>query len=85
MDEETRNKLTDVQARYAQVLMEKPNVVGVGIGLVKEGDEYTSESALVVMVEKKVPIEELLPEDVIPRTIEGVRVDVQETGGFEAL
>ncbi|MDQ7024919.1 MAG: hypothetical protein Q9P44_05100 [Anaerolineae bacterium] len=85
MDEETRNKLTDVQARYAQVLMEKPNVVGVGIGLAKEGDDNSSEAALIVMVEKKVPLEELALEDVIPRMIEGVRVDVQETGGFEAL
>ena len=31
MDEATRNRLTDIQARYAHDLMEKPNVVGVGI------------------------------------------------------
>jgi hypothetical protein len=85
MDEATRDKLTDIQARYAHSLMEKPNVVGVGIGLVKVNDEYTSEQGLIVMVTKKVPIEELAPEDVIPATIEGVRVDVQETGAFEAF
>jgi hypothetical protein len=85
MDDETRDKLTDVQARYADVLMAKPNVVGVGIGLAKENGEYTDEPALVVMVVKKVPIEELAPADVIPRSIEGVRIDVQETGVIEAF
>ena len=85
MDEETLNKLTDIQTRYVDVLMEKANVVGIGIGLAKESDEYTSEPALVVMVEKKVPLDELAPEDVIPRTIEGVRVDVQETGPIQTF
>ena len=85
MDEETRNKLTDIQARYADMLMAKANVVGVGIGLAKDNGEYTDEPAIVVMVEKKVPIEELAPEDIIPRSIEGVRVDVQETGVIEAF
>ena len=85
MDEATRNKLTDVQARYAHSLMEKPNVVGIGIGLVRVDGEVTAEPGLIVMVVKKVPEAELAPEDVIPATIEGVRVDVQETGAFEAL
>ena len=84
MDEETRNKLSDVQARYAPILMSKPNVVGVGIGLVRVNGEVTAEPALIVMVTKKLSPEELEPEDVIPQMIEGVRVDVQETGAFEA-
>jgi hypothetical protein len=85
MDKETEAQLTDIQARYAPELMSKPNVVGVGIGLAKECDEYTAEPAIVVMVEKKVPEEELAPEARIPPTIEGVRVDVQEVGKFEAF
>jgi hypothetical protein len=85
MDEETRNQLSDIQARYAQTLMDKANVVGVGIGLVKVQDEYTAEQGLVVMVTQKVPLDELEPEDVLPRMIEGVRVDVQETGVIEAF
>ena len=84
MDEATRNKLSDIQARYAPILMEKPNVVGIGIGLVRMNGEATAEPGLIVMVARKVPVEELAPEDVIPETIEGVRVDVQETGAFEA-
>ena len=85
MDEETRNKLTDVQARYAHSLMEKPNVVGIGIGLVRIDGEVTAEPGLIVIVVKKVPDAELAPNDMIPKSIEGVRVDVQETGAFEAL
>ena len=85
MDDETRDKLTDVQARYADMLMAKPNVVGVGIGLAKVNGEYTDEPALVVMVVKKVPVEELAPEELIPQSLEGVRIDVQETGVIEAF
>jgi hypothetical protein len=36
------------------------------------------------MVEKKVPLETLDEADRIPSEIEGVRVDVQETGAFTA-
>jgi hypothetical protein len=84
MDEATRNRLSDIQARYAHTLMEKPNVVGVGIGLVRIEGEVTAEPALIVMVTKKIPDAELAPDDTIPKSIEGVRVDVQETGAFEA-
>ena len=85
MDEATRDRLTDIQARYAHDLMEKPNVVGIGIGLVRIDGEVTAEPGLIVMVVKKVPDAELAPNDMIPKSIEGVRVDVQETGAVEAL
>jgi hypothetical protein len=37
------------------------------------------------MVVKKVPVEELAPEEVLPQSLEGVRIDVQETGVIEAF
>jgi len=79
-----QEKISDIQVRYVDELMEKENVVGVGIGLAKVDGEYTDELALVVLVEKKVPLEELAEADIIPAEIEGVRVDVQETGPLEA-
>lgn len=77
--------LSEIQALYIDELMAKENVVGVGIGLAKEEDEFTEELAIVVMVEKKVPIEDLAEEDIIPSELEGVRVDVQETGPIQTF
>lgn len=84
MSEDMQARITEVQVKYAHELMEKANVVGVGIGMAKVSDEYTSEMALVVMVEKKVSMEDLSEADRIPKEIEGVRVDVQQTGAFFA-
>ncbi len=74
-----------VRQRYQEELMSKANVVGVGIGLRHHQGEQTSEPALVVMVRKKVPITLLAPEDVIPATLDGIPVDVQEVGDLRAL
>jgi hypothetical protein len=79
-----QQKISEIQAKYAHELMEKENVVGVGIGLAKENGEYTDELALVVLVEQKMPLGEIAEADRIPSEIEGVRVDVQETGPIEA-
>jgi hypothetical protein len=78
-------KITEVQARYADALMQKAHVVGVAIGLRKKDDVYTDEFCLVVMVDQKVPLDELAPEDQIPAEIEGVPVDVQAMGSFSAF
>jgi len=77
-------RITAVQAKHADALMRKKNVVGVAVGLVQRDGEYTQEVALVVMVEQKVPLDQLAPEDRIPSELDGVPVDVQETGTFEA-
>jgi hypothetical protein len=37
------------------------------------------------MVDRKIPDDQLLPEQRLPRILEGVRVDVQEMGSFTAL
>ncbi len=75
-----QERIAEVQVKYVDELMEKAHVVGVGIGLAKVDDEYTDEMALVVLVDEKVPLEELDEEDQIPSELDGVRVDVQETG-----
>lgn len=83
--DEQMAKASAVQAKYIDTLMQKANVVGVGVGLAKENDAYTQEVALVVMVEKKVPLEALALDDRIPSELDGVRVDVQEVGVFTAF
>jgi hypothetical protein len=88
---ENESKNAGAQARvraiknaYTKELMEKANVVGVGIGLRQQGSVRTGEVALVVMVSQKVPSDQLSPDDVIPEEIEGVPVDVQEVGEIKA-
>jgi len=75
-------QITDVQVKYVDTLMTLVNVIGVGIGFAKVSGDYTEQMALIVMVEHKVPETDLPPTDVVPREIEGVRVDVQEVGAL---
>ncbi len=78
-------KAQAVKDAYTGILMSKPNVVGVGIGLHKAEGQRTGQVGLVVMVSHKVPPEMLAPEDVIPDQIDGVPVDVREVGEINAL
>lgn len=77
-------EVSRVQAKYAHDLMAYANVVGIGIGIAKKNGNYTNHVALVVMVSEKLPVAQLAEDDVLPDKIEGVRVDVQATGGFSA-
>jgi hypothetical protein len=74
-----------VKARHEAWLMQKANVVGVGVGFREEGGKLTDQVALVINVIRKLPEDQLAPEDVIPAEIEGVPVDVHETGEIRAL
>ena len=60
-------KAQAVKDAYTGILMSKPNVVGVGIGLIKVEGQRTGQVGLVVMVSHKVPLELLAPEDRDPR------------------
>lgn len=73
-----------VKQKYETEIMGKANVQGVGIGLQMREGKPTGELSLVVMVSHKVPVSELDPDDLIPREIEGVSVDVQEVEELEA-
>ena len=77
-------EISAVQAKYADELMSKANVVGVAIGMAKKDGNYTDELSLVVMVGEKLPVAQLAPDDLIPSELDGVRIDVQETGSFTA-
>lgn len=70
---------------YRDMLLSKPNVIGLGIGYRKIAGQMTDTIALIVMVDKKIPTSQLRPGDQIPREIEGVPIDVQEVGQVRAL
>ena len=64
-----------------QAILEKPNVVGVGVGF-KNG--VPGQKSIVVMVEKKLPLAALSEVDTIPRAIGAIKTDVIETGEIKA-
>ncbi len=72
-----------VKQAYEKDLLAKANVVGVGVGLRRRRNKLTEKTAIVVMVRRKVPPDQLNREDLIPGEIEGVPVDVQEVGDFQ--
>lgn len=78
MDSEAMQKVIDIQAKYADTLMQKPNVVGVAVGREQREGKPDGPLCLVVLVNKKVPFEALSAADRLPDEIEGVTVDVQE-------
>lgn len=72
---------TDIQNRYADMLLSKPHVVGVAVGFAQQAGQPTRTIALIVMVDEKLPAAQLSEDELIPPEIEGVRVDVQSMGG----
>lgn len=73
-----------VQAKYEAAIMGLPHVVGVAVGYAQVEGQTTGEPALIVMVDRKLPEESLSAADILPGQLDGVRVDVQETGAFSA-
>ena len=83
-DEQRMKEITEVQTKYVDELMQYPHVVGVGIGICQQNGEYTDDLCLIVMVDEKLPIAQLEPESILPTELDGVEIDVQETGSFSA-
>lgn len=78
-------KATEVKRRHEQELLSKANVVAVGVGFRSRGGRQTRDMCIVVSVKAKVPRAALAPADLIPESIEGIPVDVVETGPVRAL
>ncbi len=74
----------EVKRRHEAELLRKPNVVAVGIGYRTRGGQRTDEVCLVVSVTHKIPRDKLKPQEALPANIEGVAVDVVETGVIRA-
>ena len=79
---ERRAKIAAIQERHDARLMRFPNVVGTGIGYRLRKGQTTDELCLVVMVSQKLERSDLPAEDILPCELEGVPIDVVETGAF---
>lgn len=80
VSQDRMNRLRRVKEAHEEQLLRKRNVVGVGIGFRERAGRLSDEPVIVVSVSRKVPSHMLDPGDVIPRELEGVRVDVQPIG-----
>jgi len=75
-------EIAAIQRRYDSRLMGLPNVVGTGIGYRQRDGQPTDELCLVAMVSRKLEQSELPAEAILPRELDGVPIDVIETGAF---
>ncbi len=83
-DDQRMQEISAVQAKYADQLMAYPHVVGIGVGYRQRGSETTTELCLVILVDEKVPATSLQKDHILPTVLDGVPIDVQETGLFSA-
>jgi len=78
-------QILSVKEKYTQELMDKHGLTGMGIGYKQVGEEMTDRVSIVFMVEKKLPIEEIAGDQLLPSDLEGFETDVVETGPIKAL
>ncbi|MBL7202480.1 MAG: hypothetical protein ISS56_20285 [Anaerolineae bacterium] len=84
-DDPDTSQIQVVKEKYEQMLMQKKNVVGVGIGFRERDGQLTDEMVLTVMVSQKQPRLTLRRRDRIPEELDGVLVDVKQVGRLQAL
>jgi hypothetical protein len=69
---EVRMDIESVMKKYETQLMGLPNVTGVGIG------EKKGKEVIIVFVKKRVSEAELKFSEIIPKTLDGYKIDVEE-------
>jgi hypothetical protein len=75
----------EVKRRHEASLLRKANVVGVGVGFRTRAGQRSDEVCIVVSVKTKLPASQLNRSDLLPTSLDGVPVDVVETGTIRAL
>jgi hypothetical protein len=74
-----------IKETHAVDLLQKRNVVGVGLGYKISAGENTGELSLVISVARKMPQTALTAQDLVPKAVGGIKTDVVETGILRAL
>src|SRR3989338_8989999 len=85
MKKQSPAKISRVLKRSEARLLEKRNVVGIGIGEKIKDGKRTGRTCLKVYVEKKVAKEKLSKQDLVPPIIAEVETDVVEVGKLRPL
>jgi hypothetical protein len=74
-----------IKETHTPGLLQKRNVLGVGLGYKISRGENTGELSLVISVARKMPRTALEAQDLVPKALDGVKTDVVETGILRAL
>ncbi len=61
------------------------HVVGIGYGKKMKNNRTTEEDSIVIMVDKKLPEEQLGTKDLVPQRLGHIKTDVQEVGTIKLL
>ncbi|MGB9866615.1 MAG: hypothetical protein ACPLPR_01720 [Bacillota bacterium] len=80
-----RKSAVRILSAHAPKLLSKENVVGVGLGVKNSTFDPSSPPALVVLVKKKLPAEQVPPGHLIPKSVGGLVTDVVEVGELQVL
>jgi len=72
------DRVREIKERHAARLMQYPDVTGVGVGLRLVNGQRTNEVCVRVYVRRKLPEAQLRTTDILPRTLDGVCIDVVE-------
>lgn len=75
----------EMKRQAETMLMSLTNVVATGVGFKVAGDQSTTEPAVIVSVVKKLPTAQLAESAMVPKTINGIKTDVIETGQIVAF
>ena len=70
--------IAETKTRHEDWLLSLPNVTAVAVG------EDAGRAVIKVFVTHKVPASELAPDELVPASLEGHAVDVEEIGVVEA-
>jgi len=81
----TTDEIKKVKEASKDSLLATQNVVGVGVGYKIIDGEQTENYAIVVMVTRKLPIPALPPNSILPKNVNGIKIDVIEVGELRAL
>lgn len=71
--------INDIKQKYEDQIMELPNVTGVGIG------EKAGNEVIKVFVSQKIAESELQPQEIVPKSLEEYKTDVEEIGTVTAV
>ncbi len=77
--------IKEILKKASPQLFLKPNVVATAIGYKHVQGKRTAGLCIVCSVESKVPVSFLSEKELIPRDIEGIPTDVQQTGAIYSL
>jgi hypothetical protein len=75
----------EVKRHYESLIMGKDNVVATGVGFKQAGDTLTNEISIIVSVVKKLPLAQLTEASLVPKSFDGMKTDVIETGTIVAF